>query len=278
MVFSNSQLQAVLALAKKAGHAILEVYESQDLQIQSKSGGSPVTRADTAAHQVIVGGLKAIEPTLPVLSEESKALPYAERRQWDSYWLVDPLDGTKEFIKRNGEFTVNIACIQDDKPVLGVIHAPALDVTYYARHGEGAFRQSAQARPVRIASCSQNGSKTRIVASRSHLDDRIQRYLEKLKNYELVTIGSSLKFCLVAEGKADVYLRLGPTMEWDTAAGQCLVDVAGGVVTDLQGSPLLYNKPNLLNPDFIVMGCHSIPWETLLGGNVEKEAPLRAND
>jgi 3'(2'), 5'-bisphosphate nucleotidase len=261
---SNSQLQAIIALASEAGEAILSVYGEKDFGITLKSGQSPLTRADMAAHDVIVAGLGAITPGLPVLSEESKAVPYQERRQWDTYWLVDPLDGTKEFIKREGEFTVNIALIQNGSPLLGVVHAPTLDLTYYAALPEGAFRQNSDHTPAKIRVNEEPDNRLKIVVSRSHISAALERFLGKLGTYECLNMGSSLKFCLVAEGSADLYPRLGPTMEWDTAAGQCIVEAAGGTVTTLQGKRLCYNKPDLLNPDFMVCSTPSIQWQQFL--------------
>jgi 3'(2'), 5'-bisphosphate nucleotidase len=189
------------------------------------------------------------------LSEESAAAEYETRRLWRSYWLVDPLDGTKEFIKRNGEFTVNIALIEDGVPVMGVVHAPVLDVTYYAERGRGAFvqRGDAPATPIR-AVLHAKGEPVKVVASRSHSDERTTALLARLGEHECVSMGSSLKLCLVAEGKAHLYPRLGPTMEWDTAAAHAVVNVAGGMVVDSAGEPLRYNKPDLHNSEFFV--CH----------------------
>jgi 3'(2'), 5'-bisphosphate nucleotidase len=264
---SNRQLQAIIALAEEAGEAIMSVYGEKDFGVSLKSGQSPLTRADMAAHHVIVAGLEAIQPNLPVISEESKTVAYEERRHWGAYWLVDPLDGTKEFIKREGEFTVNVALIQNGNPLLGVVHAPTLHLTYFAALAEGAFRQKSGQSPVKIRVNKEPDSKLKIVASRSHISAALERFLGKLENYECLNMGSSLKFCLIAEGAADLYPRLGPTMEWDTAAGQCIVEAAGGTVTTLQGMRLSYNKPELLNPDFIVCSTPSIQWQRYLEGS-----------
>jgi 3'(2'), 5'-bisphosphate nucleotidase len=258
-MISNSHLQAIVALTKEAGKAILRVYEEKDFGVTLKPGQSPVTRADMVSHHLILAGLKALTPDLPVLSEESKTVSYQERQQWGAFWLVDPLDGTKEFIKRKGEFTVNIALVENGKTVAGVVHAPVLDLTYYGAR-EGAFRQKSRERPVEIRVDKEPGSKLKVVASRSHAGEALEHFLRKLRDYECVNMGSSLKFCLIAEGTAHLYPRLGPTMEWDTAAGQCIVEAAGGAVTNLQGQPLCYNKPNLLNPDFMVSSTSSIRW------------------
>jgi 3'(2'), 5'-bisphosphate nucleotidase len=261
---SNCAVQEIIRVAQEAGRAILQIYEGKDLDIAFKSDKSPLTRADMAAHHLIVTELQKLTPALPVLSEESKSIPYQDRHYWDTYWLVDPLDGTKEFISRNGEFTVNIALIQKGTPVLGVVHAPLLELTYFAVRGEGAFRQKSAEGPVKVAVNDYCGGNLKIVGSRSHLGESLKYFLQSLKNHELVSMGSSLKFCLIADGTAHFYPRLGPTMEWDTAAGQCLVEQAGGVVTDLQGKPLSYNKPNLLNPSFVANGTSSNWWQEFL--------------
>ncbi len=258
-----SQLPAIIALAKQAGQAILREYDQAGEDVIFKPGGSPLTRADMASHHLILAGLQALTPALPVLSEESAALPYDERRHWRAYWLVDPLDGTKEFLKRNGEFTVNIAFVEQGEPVLGVIYAPALDLTYFASRSEGAFRQSPDGNPVAIAVQNHRDAKLKVVASRSHLGNGLEGGLERLGEHEYVKMGSSLKFCAVADGTAHLYIRRGPTMEWDTAAGQCIVEAAGGMVTDLQGKTLSYNKPNLLNPAFLATSIPDV-WQQLL--------------
>jgi 3'(2'), 5'-bisphosphate nucleotidase len=267
----NSQLRAIITLAEEAGRAILSVYDQKDVGITFKAGESPLTRADMASHHLILAGLKALTPDLPVLSEESKSVAYQERQKWNTYWLVDPLDGTKEFIGRNGEFTVNIALIQNGHSIVGVVHAPALNLTYYAAQGEGAFRQKWGENPVEIRVNAEPVDKLKVVASRSHISAALKHFLGKLDSYQCLNMGSSLKFCLVAEGSADLYPRLGPTMEWDTAAGQCVVEVAGGTVTDLQGEPLYYNKPDLLNPDFMVSSTPSI-WKQFLSGDCKNNS------
>lgn len=248
-------LPAIVSLAKQAGEAIMSVYRSGDAGATSKADESPLTLADLASHRVIVDGLSRLTPDIPILSEEAAEIPYAERSGWTRFWLVDPLDGTKEFIKRNGEFTVNIALIEDGAPVLGVVYAPVLDVCYYAARDDGAYMQrgdaAAQAISVeRIAS----GESIKVVASRSHSDARTAALLERLGEHDCVSMGSSLKLCLVAAGEAHFYPRLGPTMEWDTAAAHAVVMAAGGTVCDSTGAELRYNKPDLHNPEFFV--CH----------------------
>lgn len=247
-------LQHIIAIARAAGDAIMGVYNSSDAGITQKADDSPLTLADLAAHKVIVTGLAELATRYPVLSEEAANIAYEERRNWSRYWLVDPLDGTKEFIKRNGEFTVNIALIENGAPILGVVYAPVLDVCYYGARGQGAWVQrgasAAQAIKARTATA---GECLKVVASRSHSDERTQALLEKLGAHECISMGSSLKLCLVAEGAAHFYPRLGPTMEWDTAAAHAVVNAAGGSVCDLSGAELRYNKANLLNPEFLVM-------------------------
>jgi len=262
--FSESFLSEIIALAKTAGKAIMAVYTKKDFGITYKTDDSPLTHADMSAHDVILTGLKTLSPILPVLSEESKIIPYEERRLWSIYWLVDPLDGTKEFIKRNGEFTVNIALIEKNEPVMGVVHAPALALTYYAVRGGGAFKQEGEKIPFKIRVSDYRNSKLKIPISRSHAEEALDHFLQKIDDYERVHIGSSLKLCLVAEGTAHLYPRFGPTTEWDTAAAHCVVTEAGGAVTNLSGDPLKYNKPDLLNPDFIVSGKPAYPWKEII--------------
>lgn len=235
-------------IARAAGAAITEIYNSDDFEVQLKGDDSPLTKADLAAHRVIVDGLSKLNEQYPVLSEESADISWDKRQQWQRYWLVDPLDGTKEFIKRNGEFTVNIALIENGEPVMGVVYAPMLDAMYVGERGSGAFLN---AQPIRVQE--EMPDILRVVGSRSHPSAETVQWLEGLgKPYELVPMGSSLKICLVAEGKADLYPRLGPTSEWDTAAAHAVLNAAGGSMTTLDGSPLLYNqKESLLNPHFI---------------------------
>jgi 3'(2'), 5'-bisphosphate nucleotidase len=266
------RLHGAIAVAKRAGEAILRVYEGkEDVGTQTKSDGSPLTNADMAAHHSILSGLRELTPESPVVSEESSLVSYQERRQWNEYWLVDPLDGTKEFVKQTDEFTVNIAWIQDSRPVQGVIHAPALGLTYYACKEAGAFRQRSGESPIKIA-VQDPRDKLRIVVSRSHKGERLESYLQRFEDYECVNMGSSLKFCLVAEGSAHFYPRLGRTLEWDTAAGQCIVEVAGGTVTDLQGKAVSYNKLDLSNPDFLAIGARSLRWRKLLDKRITEKA------
>ncbi|MEO6968873.1 MAG: 3'(2'),5'-bisphosphate nucleotidase CysQ [Rhodanobacteraceae bacterium] len=250
----------VRALARRAGAAIIDIY-SGTFSVERKADDSPLTAADMAAHRVIIDGLCALTPDIPVLSEESAGVDWSTRKTWARYWLVDPLDGTREFVKRNGEFTVNIALIEDHAPVLGVVLAPVGGELYFASNDAGAFVElapGAMPRPIETRAA----AATPIIAgSRSHGNERQTRMLARLGEHRLISLGSSLKFCLIARGEADVYLRLGPTSEWDTAAAQCVLEQAGGAVLDLAGAPLRYNaKESLLNPEFIAMGDASTDW------------------
>lgn len=253
------------ALSVDAGHRILDVYHSEEgMQVVAKDDDSPLTRADLASHRTIVNRLTELTPDIPVMSEESSGIDYDTRRHWERFWLVDPLDGTKEFIKRNGEFTVNIALIEGQRPVLGVVHVPVTQTTYFAAVGEGAWRRDGEETAHAIAVAGKAHEPLRVAGSRSHAGSRLKAYLERLGEHELVSMGSSLKLVLVAEGKADLYPRLGPTSEWDTAAAQCVVEQAGGMVTDVSMQPLQYNKPSILNPEFFVFGDNSRNWSEYL--------------
>ncbi|HEX7115709.1 MAG TPA: 3'(2'),5'-bisphosphate nucleotidase CysQ [Steroidobacter sp.] len=258
-------LGEVVAIARRAGDAILGVY-TQQFAVTSKADDSPLTLADTRSHDLIVDALPTLLPGVPILSEEASDIPFEERQRWSRYWLVDPLDGTKEFVSRNGEFTVNIALIEQHEPILGVVHVPVSDTTYTAIRGMGAFRQIGREPSSAIHVQAPAASPLRIVGSRSHRDPKLDGYLPRLEPYELVAVGSSIKFCLVAEGSADFYPRFGPTSEWDTAAAQAIVEAAGGAVIQLDGSPLRYNtKADCLNPHFIVFGDRSRDWLSVLG-------------
>lgn len=258
-------LEPVAALAQQAGEKILAVYNSDEFSVEEKSDNSPLTAADLASHHAIVEGLAALTPDTPILSEESASLPYAERSAWQRYWLVDPLDGTREFIKRNGEFTVNIALIEDGVAVLSVVHVPVTGISYLACKGQGAFKQEAAGERRAIKVRKLGAGPLMVVGSRSHRGDSLNAFLGRLGDHEMVGMGSSLKLCLVAEGVADIYPRLGPTSEWDTAAAQCVVEQAGGFVTDTAMQPLRYNtKDSLLNPFFLVFGDDSRDWSVYL--------------
>ena len=259
-------LNDVAAIAAGAAERILEVY-NRAFTVEVKDDNSPLTEADRAAHELIVERLNRLTPDIPVLSEESAKIDYRERAGWQRFWLVDPLDGTREFVKRNGEFTVNIALIDHGQPVLGVVYVPVTGVCYQAVRGQGAWKQQGGTRqPIRVRPF--RSGRATVVASRSHRGEAVDKFLARLETreggYETASLGSSLKLCLVAEGAADVYPRLGPTSEWDTAAAQCVVEAAGGRVTDLDGQPLHYNKPDILNPWFLVTGGGDYDWRALL--------------
>lgn len=256
----------LVALARQAGDAILEVYAT-DFDVQAKDDDSPLTQADMASHRVIDAGLRALTPDIPVISEESGLPDFAERSQWSRYWLIDPLDGTKEFVKRNGEFTVNIALIENHRPVLGIVHVPVQNKTYTGCEGAGSTVSVADGDPQPIQVAPASGRPVRVVGSRSHRGASLDAYLEALGEFEMLPMGSSLKFCVVAEGEADIYPRLGPTSEWDTAAAQAVVEQAGGAVVELDGTPLAYNaKADILNPFFLVRGPQDNDWLAGLEG------------
>jgi len=250
---ARSLLEATIRLAKQAGVDILKVYQQKHVNVQQKSNHSPLTEADLRAHHTLVSGLKKLTPALPILSEEDCDIDYAERKTWGTYWLIDPLDGTREFLQRNDEFVVCIALIKNQQPVLGVIYAPVFDDCYFAGEGVGAFKlQQRDWHPIKTKSPRQS---LNVVMGRRKYRQAVRDYLSKLGDYQLLRMGSAIKFGLVAEGKADLYLRLGKTSEWDTAAGQCIVEQAGGRVVDLSGESLHYNaKRSLLNPHFIAVG------------------------
>ncbi len=257
-------IDSVVELAEQAGKAILEVYR-RDFDVEHKDDSSPLTEADMAAHRCIVAGLEKFSPRWPVLSEESASIPWSQRQQWPCYWLVDPLDGTREFVKRNGEFTVNIALIENHQPVLGVVHAPVLDTSWYALRAGNAFVRD-ESGSASITVCSPAPAPLRVAASRSHLDPRTAAVLHRIGESEPIALGSSMKFCRLAEGRLDFYPRFGPTSEWDTAAAQCVLEAAGGAVIGLDGQPLRYNtKDSLLNPDFLALGDPNLPWRDWLG-------------
>ena len=260
---SNSLITGVCDLARKAGVAILEVYAGH-FAVAAKGDASPLTQADLRSHEIIVRGLRSLTPEFPVLSEESAEIPYAERSQWRTYWLVDPLDGTKEFVSRNGEFTVNIAFIENHVPRFGVVYVPVTGTMYWGGASLGAHKSSdAGAKNIRVTVPAPNPP--RVVGSRSHRGELLDAYLHRLGPHELLSMGSSLKFCLVAEGRADLYPRLGPTSEWDTAAAQAVVEGAGGLVCALDGSRLTYNtRAELLNPHFFAYGDRTRNWLALL--------------
>ena len=253
-------INPLVELAQEAGRSILEVYDT-DFDVQQKDDQSPLTKADLASNDVIIAGLRELTPDIPIISEEVGLHEFEERREWNRYWLIDPLDGTKEFVSRNGEFTVNIALIREHVPVHGIVHVPVTQVTYIGCEGAGAERRETDQEPCPIRVGKESQSPVRVVGSRSHLGDSLNRFLDNLGDYEMLPMGSSLKFCRVAEGGADIYPRLGPTSEWDTAAAQAVVEQAGGQVLELDGKPLAYNmKADILNPHFLVIGAQDHDW------------------
>jgi len=257
----RSLTQLCLHIARHAGERIVTVYHG-DFEIMQKSDETPLTTADLEANRIITDGLEALDFSVPILSEESAVVSFNERTGWDSYWLVDPLDGTREFIARNGEFSVNIALIQNGKPILGVVYAPILKVAYFAARGQGAWKQvdDAQPQPIHV----RKSPREAVIVARSRspvTGPLMKRFLEKLGAHEEVPMGSALKSCLVAEGAADVYPKLGPTSEWDTGAAQCVVEEAGGRITDLKMCDLRYNtRESLINPHFLVFGSDERQW------------------
>jgi 3'(2'), 5'-bisphosphate nucleotidase len=276
MILSNMKqenfheyLEPVIAIAKAAGAAIMQVYAT-NFDVVKKEDASPLTQADLAAHKVIVSALSQLTPHIPILSEESEALPFETRQAWPTYWLIDPLDGTREFVKRNGEFTVNIALIDEHHSVLGVVYAPVPDLLYFASQTHGAYKQLTS-KPVEMIHVKHCDIKQLVIAgSRSHSDQNMQRFLQNIKNNtgsppELISMGSSLKICLVAEGLADVYPRLGPTSEWDTAAAHCVLKEAGGEIVDVNNESLRYNtKESILNPFFFATNTMRQNWAKFL--------------
>ena len=262
-MIDQALIDKVIVIADKAAEKILEIY-AQEFKVHDKSDGSPVTLADQAAHEVICRHLQDLLPDCPILSEESADSDVASRLSWERFWLVDPLDGTKEFINKNGEFTVNIALIEGTKPILGVVNTPAQNVTHFAANGLGAFRKDASG--CRKIQCSRiNSEQVTLVASRSHAGIAVENYKKAMeKDWPLInttSMGSALKICLVAEGAADIYPRLGLTSEWDTAAAHCVLNEAGGAMLTTQGNEIRYNKAEtLLNPWFLAIGDPNHDW------------------
>ena len=271
-MWNDNQLDTLLRIAKTAGNAILSVYRrAGDIDVTIKDDNSPLTEADRDAHEIIIAELKRFTPSIPILSEESDGTSVDERLSWSRYWLVDPLDGTKEFIKRNGEFTVNIALINKGAPELGIVHVPVTNISYLGKTGVGAWKVAAtgEADAISTTNFDLNPGQVRIVASRSHsgdlLDQLINTMEAELGKAEVVSMGSSLKICLLAEGKADIYPRLAPTSEWDTAAAHAVLAAAGGDIVDTEFQALRYNqKESMLNPHFIAISDISYDWQSVL--------------
>jgi 3'(2'), 5'-bisphosphate nucleotidase len=253
----------VIEIAKKAGDAILQFYQHpEQITVTMKQDASPVTEADLAAHQIIKTGLQQLTPDIPILSEEEADISFQQRQQWQCFWLIDPLDGTKEFIHRTDDFTVNIALIENHQPVFGIIYAPMQAQTYYAYRGYGAYKQNLHEVPHKIHTRKFAIDHPVIAISRRHGINAIKIFLNKVDNHELITRGSSIKSCLVAEGKVDVYPCLGVTSEWDMAAAQCIVQEAGGNILNLDFEPFLYNKKDsFLNPPLLIVGDTSYDWQ-----------------
>ncbi len=268
-IIKKIKLTELLTIAKEAGDAILDVYDS-DFTVERKEDKSPLTLADKRSDEIIFSALSRLYPEIPILSEEGRSIPFTEREEWEYLWLIDPLDGTKEFVKRNGEFTVNIALIHNSEPVVGVIYIPITQVFYFAKSGLGAYKRAYTREMESIDEDNEllQGSERlplpdalnrpfTVVGSRSHMSQETEGYINELKKvhgeFAIISAGSSIKICMVADGRADVYPRFGPTMEWDTAAGQAIVEGAGGALVDAAtNEPLSYNRENLLNSSFIV--------------------------
>jgi 3'(2'), 5'-bisphosphate nucleotidase len=269
MSFNSQRLPALLAgageVARAAGREIMRVYAS-DFAVQLKDDRSPLTEADLISQRVITQGLRQLAPDIPLLGEESPSAETAARRDWPTLWLVDPLDGTREFVKRNGEFAVNIALIDQHQPVLGVIYAPVHDTLYLAHRGARATATGAAGQQQRLQAAARAATPPRVLASRSHRGRALDGVLAQLGPHELIAAGSSLKFGVLAAGDADFYPRFSPTCEWDTAAGQALLEAAGATLVDLQGQPLRYNaRDSLINPNFMAWADNSRDWLALAG-------------
>ncbi|GAL23192.1 3'(2'),5'-bisphosphate nucleotidase CysQ [Vibrio maritimus] len=264
----SHHLPDVIDIARQAGQLILDIYENKEYEAYTKNDDTPVTSADLAAHKLIVEKLSNLTPDIPVLSEEAADISLEQRSQWDTYWLVDPLDGTQEFIARSGDFATIIALVSNNKPIMGVVYAPVSGVTYHAYEGKGAWKIPSLGESLRIKVLKHElpNQSIAIAISRRQNINRITQRMSSAWNYDLVPLGSAaLKACLVAEGAVDCYLRLGPTGEWDTAATQCIVEEAGGTILDTELQPLSYNERETLeNPNFIVIGDRDLPWDQIL--------------
>jgi len=249
-------VKQVALIARDAGAAIMKIYGTDDFQVESKADESPLTIADQTANDIICAGLEKLEMQFPIISEENKTIAYEDRKDYKYFWLVDPLDGTKEFIKRNGEFTVNIALVRGQRPVMGVVYAPVMDEMFWALKGEGAYQEKGgEVTRLQPDAFKMEDKGLGLVCSRSHLNDDTQAFVDKFDEPNLVSKGSSLKFLILAKGEAQIYPRLAPTMEWDTGAAQIVLEEAGGsVINNDTKEPLLYNKESLLNPYFVAMG------------------------
>ena len=255
---NDELINSVKSIGVEAGSAIMDVYHT-DYDIQIKADNSPVTEADKKANKIISNKLNQLTPDIPILSEEGRNIPFSERSNWKYYWLIDPLDGTKDFIKKNDEFTVNIALIQNGKPTFGVVYAPALDILYWGEVGAGAYKISGESIKVKINVLDELNNPVLVAGSRSHPSERMNAFMGQFKESELRPMGSSLKVCLVADGSVHLYPRFGPTMEWDTGAAHAILKASGGeAIIHGTNEPLRYNKENLLNPEFIASSSNVI--------------------
>jgi len=251
MNLSQRQIEEIISLVQKANQKILEIYNFSKIDISIKEDNSPITKADKVSHDLLTTELKKLYPDIPILSEEGEDISYQERKNWEYFWLIDPLDGTKEFILKNGEFTVNIALIHKNSPVFGIVSIPVKEWIYFSQKSKGAFKINKDKKAKKIQARNNPKGKIIVVRSRSHSDKKEQNIIEHLGGHEVVYAGSSIKFCYVAEGLADIYIRTGSTMEWDTGAGQCITECAGAKTFTLDGKPFLYNKQSLLNSGLV---------------------------
>lgn len=268
MIAREALLSSIIKIAKLAAKKILDIYQDPSaFDVTYKEDASPVTRADQISHEIITEGLSQLIMDIPIISEEGNQEFLKNAEPDSSFWLIDPLDGTKEFLERNGEFTINIALIEKREPTLGVVFAPTLDVCYYAGKSMGAYKQIGEKLPKQLSVATRSFCSDeciRVMVSRRHGLERLQAFLDKIGLHECISQGSSLKFCLIAEGKADIYPRLGETREWDTAAAQCVLEQSGGFLMDQYGKSLAYNKRGLLNPKFLALGRGDPAWSAYL--------------
>lgn len=264
MPLNQQAVGDLIEIAGEAGRKTMEIYESGDFSIEAKSDNSPLTEADKAANDIIVSGLKKVDPAIPIISEELAAVDYQTRKAWPKYWLVDPLDGTKEFITRTGDFTINIALIVNNHPQFGVVYSPVLGEMYFALKDKGAYLQKDDItlKELKVRECDDNKATT--LVSRSHQGKESEVLHSLFPNLELTPMGSSLKFCHIAAGKADFYVRSKPTSEWDTGAAHCVLEAAGGQLLNFSGSSLAYNKEDILNPSFIAVGDPMFDWQRVV--------------
>ena len=259
-MLTSYEILKINEIVYQAGNEILKIYDTT-FEVEIKDDNSPLTIADKKSHQIIEKGLNNLFPNIPILSEEGISIDYSQRSKWKKYWLIDPLDGTKEFVKKNGEFTVNIALIENGKSIFGSVYAPYTKELFWAHKGMGSWKSLNKKKANKLC-VSKSLSKKRIVISRSHPNNLVQSFINQFNNYELIRMGSSLKLCIIAEGKADVFMRIGITGEWDTGASQCIVSEAGGSIAAANFEPLTYNQRHSLeNPDFVVMGDQRVPWQ-----------------